>query len=80
VALPGQEALILDPAYRLSDSEFGHGCTPGDEWLLGTMLSGHEGTPSSSFRGARKREPGIQRETLKLHLDSGLARYARDPE
>ena len=28
-ALPGQEALVLDPAHRLSDPELGHVLTPG---------------------------------------------------
>ena len=37
-ALPCQEALVLDPAHRLPDSEFGHGFTPDDDGLLMRML------------------------------------------
>ena len=47
-ALPRQEALVLDPAHRLSDSEFGHGFTPGDDWIVGRNVSRSRGLRASA--------------------------------
>jgi hypothetical protein len=37
----------------------------------------HDRHPTASFRGARRREPGIQKHGRCLHLDSGSCAFAR---